>query len=61
MTTLLKIFLSERETMEALGIGRTLLRRMWAEDRIKPVKVGRRILFHVEEIRRFAEEMREEA
>ncbi|MBF8267733.1 MAG: Helix-turn-helix domain [Dehalococcoidia bacterium] len=57
MATSIKVLLSERETMEALGIGRTLLRRMWAEGRIKPVKVGRRLLFHVDEVRRFAEEM----
>ena len=61
MTTVTKYLLSERQTMEALGIGRTLLRRMWAEGRIKPVKVGRRLLFHVDEVRRFADEMREEA
>ena len=59
MTTLRKILLSEAEAMEALGIGRSLLRRMWHEGHIQPVRIGRRILFHVEEIRRFAKEMQE--
>lgn len=49
-----KILLSEREAMEALGIGRTLLRRMMAEGRLKGIHVGRRLVFHVDEVRRFA-------
>lgn len=61
MVTSFKVFLSEREAMEALSIGRSLLRRMWAEGRIKPTKVGRRLLFHVDEVNRFAQEMREES
>jgi replication-associated recombination protein RarA len=50
-----KLLLSERETMDALGIGRTLLRRMMAEERISATHIGRRIVFHVDEVRRFAD------
>ena len=59
MTIQVKFLLTERETMEALGIGRSLLRRMWAEGRIQPCKVGRRLLFHVDEVRRFADHIRQ--
>jgi excisionase family DNA binding protein len=57
----LKIFLSEAEAMEALAIGRTLLRRMVAERRLVPVHIGRRLLFHIDEVRRFAEELKQKA
>lgn len=60
METPLKVLLSEQEAMEALSIGRTLLRRMWKEGRINPIKVGRRLLFHVDEVRRFADGLQQE-
>ena len=56
MTTNLKLFLSEPETCEALGIKRSLLRRMMAEDRIQPTHIGRRLVFHIDEVRRFADD-----
>ena len=56
-----KVFLAEREAMEALNIGRTLLRRMMAEDRIQGTHIGRRLVFHVDEVRRFADEMHQQA
>ena len=45
MTTAFKLFLVERETCEALGIGRSLLRRMMAEGRINGTHIGRRLVF----------------
>lgn len=60
MRTELKVLLSEREVIEALSIGRSLLRRMMAEGRIKGLHVGRRLVFHIDEIRRFADEIQEE-
>lgn len=57
MATIAKVLLSEREMMEALGIGRTLLRRMMAEGKIRGAHVGRRLVFHVEEARRFGDEL----
>ena len=56
MVTQNKLLLSEQETMEVLSIGRTLLRRMVAEGRIAETHVGRRLLFHVDEVKRFADE-----
>ena len=56
----LRILLSERETMRALGIGRSLLRRIWAQGLIRPTRLGRRLLFHVDEVRRFADEVSRE-
>lgn len=56
MPASLKVLLSEQETMEALSLGRTLLRRMMAEGRITGTHVGRRLLFHAEEVKRFADE-----
>ena len=61
MTVAFKVFLSEREAMEALGIGRTLLRRMMAEGRIQETHIGRRLVFHVDEVRRFADETHRQA
>ena len=61
MTVAFKVFLSEREAMEALGIGRTLLRRMMAEEKIKATHIGRRLVFHVDEVRRFADETHRQA
>jgi excisionase family DNA binding protein len=43
--------------MESLGIGRTLLRRLVAEHKIVSTYVGRRLLFHVDEVQRFADEL----
>ncbi len=57
MATINKILLSEREAMEVLGIGRTLLRRMMAEGRITGAHVGRRLVFHVDEVRRFGDDL----
>ena len=57
MATIDKVLLSEREAMEALGIGRTLLRRMMAEGRIKGAHVGRRLVFHVDEVRQFGDDL----
>ena len=57
MATSFKVFLSEREAMEALAIGRSLLRRMMREDRIRGTHIGRRLVFHIEEVRRFADEI----
>jgi len=56
MVTSPKVLLSEQETMQALSIGRTLLRRMMAEGHITGVHVGRRLLYHVDEVKRFADE-----
>lgn len=56
MVTSYKVLLSEQEAMEALSIGRTLFRRMMAEGRITETRVGRRLLFHVDEVKRFADE-----
>ena len=61
MTTGLKLFLIEREAYEALGIGRSLLRRMMAEGRINGTHIDRRLVLHVDEIRRFAEALRLES
>ena len=55
-----KVLLGEQEAMEALGIGRTLLRRMVAEKRITSGHIGRRLVFHVDEVRRFADEIHRE-
>ncbi len=51
-----KLLLSEQEAMAALSIGRTLLRRMESEGRITSTHVGRRVLYHVDEVKRFADE-----
>ena len=56
-----RMLLGEKEAMEALSIGRTLLRRMMAEGRIKGLHVGRRLVFHVDEVRRFADELQQQA
>ena len=61
MSTTFKVFLTERETLEALGIGRSLLWRMMAEKRITGAHIGRRLVFHIDEIRRFADETQREA
>lgn len=61
MNTETKVLLNEREAMEVLGIGRTLLRRMVAEKRITSAHIGRRVVFHVDEVRRFADETHREA
>ena len=60
MRTELKVLLSEREVIEALSIGRSLLRRMMAEGRITGSHIGRRLVFHVDD-RRFADEIQQEA
>ena len=61
MNTETKVLLGEQEVMEALGIGRTLLRRMVAEKRIISAHIGRRLVFHIDEVRRFADEVHRQA
>lgn len=56
MSTSLRLLLSEREAHQALGISRSLLRRMMAEGRISGTHIGRRLVFHVDEVRRFAQD-----
>ena len=51
------LLLTEREACERLKLGRSTLRRLWAEGVIQPVKIGRALRFPSVEIKRFVEEL----
>ena len=55
------LLLTEREACELLKIGRSTLRRLWAEGAIHPVKIGRALRFPSAEIARYVDELRAEA
>ena len=51
------LLLTEREACERLKLGRSTLRRLWAEGAIRPIKIGRSLRFPTAEISRFVEEL----
>ena len=55
------LLLTERETCERLRLGRSTLRRLWAEGAIRPVKVGRSLRFPTAEVERFVTELQAQA
>ena len=50
------LLLTEREACERLKLGRSTLRRLWAEGAIKPIKIGRSLRFLSSDLQRFVEE-----
>ena len=52
-----KLFLNVSETAQALGLGETLTKQLIREGRLRSVLIGRRRLVHVEQLRRFAEQL----
>lgn len=55
------ILVSVEEGANALGISRTEIFRLIGEDRIKSVKIGKRRLIAVSEMRAFASRLQEES
>jgi excisionase family DNA binding protein len=58
--TLEKILLSTAEAAEALGIGKTKIYEYLGRD-LPVVRIGRSVRVHVDDVRRFADQMREAA
>ena len=40
-----RLLLTEREACERLNLGRSTLRRLWAEGALQPIKIGRSLRF----------------
>ncbi|MBI4236304.1 MAG: helix-turn-helix domain-containing protein [Chloroflexi bacterium] len=55
-----KLFLSDREAAEIVGIGRTKLLAEWEAGKLRAVHIGKRRLFPVEEVRAYAARLMEE-
>lgn len=55
------LLLTEREACERLKLGRSTLRRLWAEGAIHPIKIGRSLRFSSAEIERFVKELQAQA
>lgn len=49
----MKVLKSINEASEMLGIGRTKLYQLIGESQISTIKIGKRTLIHVDEIKRF--------
>ena len=56
-----QLLLTEKEACERLSLGRSTLRRLWAEGSIRPVKVGRSLRFPSAELARYVEELQAQA
>jgi excisionase family DNA binding protein len=54
------LLLTEREACERLRLGRSTLRRLWAEGAIRPVKIGRALRFPASEVERFVKELQDQ-
>lgn len=54
-----KLLLDEGEALEALGIGRTLFKKLLADGSVPSVRLGRRRLYPVASLERFVEERTE--
>jgi excisionase family DNA binding protein len=55
------LLLTEREACERLSLGRSTLRRLWAEGHLQPLKIGRSLRFASAEIERFVLELQAQA
>jgi excisionase family DNA binding protein len=55
------LLLTEREACERLRLGRSTLRRLWAEGAINPVKIGRSLRFPASEVERFVKALQHTA
>ena len=55
------LLLTEKRVGELLSLGRTSVRKLMDAGRLPGVHVGRSLRFHAEDVRRIADELREEA
>ena len=55
------LLLTERAVGELLSVGRSSVRKLMDTGRLPGVHVGRSLRFHVDDVRRVADELREEA
>ena len=55
------LLLTEAEACQRLKLGRSTLRRLWAEGAICPVKIGRSLRYPSSEITRFVTELQAQA
>ena len=53
--------LNEVQAGRLLGLSRSTLRRLMAQQRLKPVRIGRSLRFSASELRRFVSELEAEA
>ncbi len=56
-----KVAYSVNETMNLLSIGRTLLYRLVAQGKLRPVKLGKKTLFYASDIAAFLAKLQEAA
>jgi len=52
-----KLLYDEKETCHVTGLGRSTLRKKWADGELVPVHVGRRVLWPADAVRRFVESL----
>ena len=55
------LLMTEAETCERLKLGRSTLRRLWAEGAIRPVKIGRSLRYTSAEVSRFVRDLQAQA
>jgi excisionase family DNA binding protein len=52
-----KLLLSEREAWEMLGIGRSTLRRLHAEGKLRRIKIGRAVRYTVSGLEHYVDQL----
>ena len=56
-----KLLWSEPETCLRLGVKRNTLRKLWAERRLVPIHIGKRVFWRPDDVRRYVDSLTEKA
>lgn len=55
------VLLREKDVTRVLSVGRSTIRKLMADGRLPYCHVGRALLFHVEDVKKLAQEIRDHA